>query len=531
MISRIQSERMARSASHPAAEVGARPAPPAQGDAIGVDEDAEWLKSIGANGQGRDTHPTPQAVGGRWVQVAYGMIDVACVLVNGSIAFLLRFSPADLHHLSISRHLTAATDQLTARYGGFLLLYVVLILLFCQLQDLYRTPRGRPSSKETFAVIKAVSFATLLLTAFIYLSGVDIVSRSVVATSLLLNIVALAAWRYAKRQLVIHRVERGIGTRNAVIIGAGKVGQALARELEENKLLGYRFKGFLDENHSNDPRMLGNIENLPRVARAQFVDEVFITIPSERELVKRIAIEARQHHLDVKVVPDLYDGLAWNAPLHRVGDFPVMEIHWRAIPTLGLFAKRVFDVAFSSVALVLCVPLLSFLAAWIKLDSPGPVFYRSRRAGRKGRVFSCYKLRSMVPDADDLKESLRNRNERQGPFFKIENDPRITPCGRFLRKYSLDELPQLWNVLKGDMSLVGPRPHPIDDYSKYDLDHLRRLEVRPGVSGLWQVTARRDPSFETSVRLDLEYMDNWGFILDLRILLKTLPVVLGGKGQ
>jgi exopolysaccharide biosynthesis polyprenyl glycosylphosphotransferase len=531
MTSRFQSEGIARSHSHRTAEVGARPAPAAPNDVIGVGRGAAWLKSNGSHGPDKDPHLTVRAVGGLWVQVAYALIDVACVLVNGLIAFLLRFSPADLHHLSISGHLTVAKDQPLARYGGFLLLYVALILLFCQLQDLYRTPRGRPSSKETFAVIKAVSFATLLLTAFIYLSGVDIVSRSVVATSLLLNVVALAAWRYAKRQLVIHRVERGIGTRNAVIIGAGRVGQALAQQLEENKLLGYQFKGFLDENHSNDPRMLGNIENLPRVARAQFVDEVFITIPSERELVKRIAIEARQYHLDVKVVPDLYDGLAWNAPLHRVGDFPVMEIHWRAIPTLGLFAKRVFDVVFSSVALVLCAPLLSFLAAWIKLDSPGPVFYRSPRAGRKGRVFTCYKLRSMVADADDLKESLRSRNERQGPFFKIGNDPRITSSGRFLRKYSLDELPQLWNVLKGDMSLVGPRPHPIDDYSKYNLDHLRRLEVRPGVSGLWQVTARRDPSFETSIRLDLEYMDNWGFILDLKILLKTLPAVLGGKGQ
>ena len=137
----------------------------------------------------------------------------------------------------------------------------------------------------------------------------------------------------------------------------------------------------------------------------------------------------------------------------------------------------------------------------------------------------------MVANADDLKQSLRNRNERQGPFFKIENDPRITPSGKFLRKYSFDELPQFWNVLKGDMSLVGPRPHPVDDYLQYDLNHLRRLEVRPGISGLWQVTARRDPSFETSMRLDLEYMDNWGFILDLKILLKTLPAVLHGKGQ
>lgn len=412
-----------------------------------------------------------------------------------------------------------------------MLLYAALILLFCQLQDLYQTPRGRPSSDESFAVIKAVSFATLLLTAFIYLSGVKIVSRSVVGISFLLNAAALAAWRYAKRRVVLHRVKRGIGTRNAIIVGAGRVGQALAQQLEENKFLGYRFKGFLDGNHSNDPRTLGRIEDLPHIARAEFIDEVFITIPSERELVKRVAVEARRHRLDVKVVPDLYDGLAWNAPLRSVGDFPVIELQWRAIPTFGLFAKRVFDVVVSLVALVVCSPLFALLALRIKLDSDGPVFYRSRRVGKKGRVFTCYKLRTMVSNADDLKKSLRYRNEREGPFFKIENDPRVTRSGKFLRKYSLDELPQMWNVFKGDMSLVGPRPHPLDDYEQYSLDHLRRLDMRPGITGLWQVTARRDPSFEKNMSLDLAYIENWHFGRDLKILLKTVPEILRASGS
>jgi exopolysaccharide biosynthesis polyprenyl glycosylphosphotransferase len=458
------------------------------------------------------------------------MIDVVCVFVTGAIAFLLRFSPADLRHLFVSGHLVVTTDQPLARYEGFLLLYIALILLFCQLEGLYRTPRERSSSEEAFAVIKAVSFATLLLTAFIYLSGVKIVSRGVVATSLLANVLALAAWRYAKRQIVIHRVERGIGTRNAVIIGAGRVGQALARQLEENKLLGYRFKGFLDANHSGHPRLLGKVEDLARIAQTEFVDEVFITIPSERELVKHIAIEARRHRLDVKVIPDLYDGLAWNAPLRHVGDFPVVDLHWRVIPTFGLFIKRVFDVAFSLVSLVLCLPLLTIFGIWIKLDSAGPVLYRSRRVGKKGGVFTCYTLRTMGVNADQLKASLRDCNEREGPFFKIENDPRITRPGKFLRKYSLDELPQLWNVLNGDMSLVGPRPHPIDDYQQYSLDHLRRLDVKPGLTGLWQVTARQDPSFETSMMLDLQYMEDWNLMLDLKIIGKTCLIVLNGNG-
>jgi exopolysaccharide biosynthesis polyprenyl glycosylphosphotransferase len=455
---------------------------------------------------------------------------VVCVLTNGAIAFSLRFFPADLRHFLLWRHLSFTTEQPLSRYLGFLLLYVALILLFCQLQDLYRTPRERSAPEEAFSVLKAVSFATLLLSAFIYLSGVKIVSRSVVMMSLLLNAIALAAWRYVKRRVVIHRVKCGIGTRSVVIIGAGKIGQALAGQLEHNKLLGYTFEGFLDENHFDDPRTLGRVEDLPRIARAKFVDEVFITIPSERELVKRVALEARQHHLDVKVVPDLYDGLGWNVPHRQVGDFPVMEIHWRTIPTRGLVVKRILDAVLSFAALVVCSPLFVLLAVLVRLDSPGPAFYRSRRVGKKGRVFLCYKLRTMVSNADDLKESLRGRNEREGPFFKIGDDPRVTRLGKILRKYSLDEVPQLWSVLMGEMSLVGPRPHPLDDYSHYSLEHLRRLEVKPGITGLWQVTARQDPSFNTSMQLDLQYIDNWNLSLDLRILLQTASAVLSGSG-
>lgn len=505
--------------------------PVLQDSAMGTGPVIGWLDETGSNGHRKTGPSAARGVGGRWVQVVYATIDVLCVLVNGLIAFQWRFAPVDLSYKLTGAHLAVTTNQPLIRYGSFLLLYVALILLFCQLQDLYRTPRERSVSQEFFAVFKAVCFSTLLLTAFIYLSGVKIVSRSVVIVSLLLNVVVLAAWRYAKRKIITHRVESGIGTRNAVIIGAGRVGQALARQLEENKLLGYRFKGFLDGNHSNDPRTLGTIEELPRIARAEFVDDVFITIPSERELVKRVAVEGRRNRLTVKVVPELYDGLGWNAPFRHIGDFPIMDLHWRAIPTLGFFAKRIFDAVFSLVALVLCLPFLAPLTIWIKLDSDGPVFYRSRRVGRKGRVFTCYKLRTMVSNADDMKESLRHKNEREGPFFKMENDPRVTWSGKFLRKYSLDELPQLWNVLKGDMSLVGPRPHPLDDYEQYSLDHLRRLEVKPGVTGLWQITARQDPSFETNMRLDLEYIENWNLWMDFAILWKTVPQIFHGAGR
>lgn len=492
---------------------------------------AGWLDSHDSNGRRNGSNRERNFHGGRWVQIAYALIDVCCIVVNGVLAFSLRFSPDDLHRFFISGRFAIKVDQVPSPYGGFLFLYIALILLFCQWQSLYRTLRTRSAREESFAVFKAVFFATLLLTAFIYLSGVKVVSRLIVASSLILNVITMALWRYAKRRVVIRRVEQGIGARNVLIIGAGKVGQALARQFDQNKHLGYRFKGFLDGDHCGDGRMLGKIEDLSRVARAEFVDEVFITIPSERELVKRIAIEARQHRLDVKVLPDLYDGLGWHAPIRQIGDFPVMDLHWQPIPALGLFVKRIFDVVVSSFSLIICSPVLAVLAVWIKMDSAGPVFYRSRRVGKKGCLFTCYKLRTMSANADEMKDSLRHRNERQGPFFKIKDDPRITRLGKFLRKYSLDELPQIWNVLKGNMSLVGPRPHPVDDFEQYTLDHLRRLDVKPGITGLWQVEARRNPSFDTNMRLDLEYIEKWNLWMDLKILTRTLPAVFEGAGQ
>ncbi|PYX88337.1 MAG: sugar transferase, partial [Acidobacteria bacterium] len=204
--------------------------------------------------------------------------------------------------------------------------------------------------------------------------------------------------------------------------------------------------------------------------------------------------------------------------------------HEESVPEFGLFIKRLLDVVGALIALLLLTPLFTVVSILIKLDSPGPVFYRAERVGRKGRRFLCCKFRTMISSADAIKSELRQRNERSGAMFKITDDPRITRLGHFVRRYSIDELPQFWNVLKGEMSLVGPRPHPVDDCARYQLDDLRRLDMTPGLTGLWQVTARRDPSFQKSMALDLHYIENWSLWMDLRILLKTFPVVLAGTG-
>jgi|SRR5215471_13179954 len=196
-----------------------------------------------------------------------------------------------------------------------------------------------------------------------------------------------------------------------------------------------------------------------------------------------------------------------------------------------LWAKRAFDVMVACATLILLAPFMVLIAVAVVIDSPGSVLYRNHRVGRQGRLFRLYKFRTMVSDADLMLDEVRSLNERKGVLFKVSRDPRLTRVGRFLRRYSLDELPQLWNILKGEMSLVGPRPPLISEYEQFQPEHRRRMEVSPGLTGLWQVTARRDPSFETYVRLDCHYVDHWTLWLDLRILLKTVPAVLSGNGE
>jgi exopolysaccharide biosynthesis polyprenyl glycosylphosphotransferase len=248
-------------------------------------------------------------------------------------------------------------------------------------------------------------------------------------------------------------------------------------------------------------------------------------------LVIALVEEARSIGIDVRVVPDLYDGLAWNAPVEYIGQFPTIPLHRRDLPIGAFLVKRLLDVAGAALALLLGWPLMLLLVAAIKLDSAGAVFYRAQRTGRKGRTFTCYKFRTMCTNADKLKEDLKDRNERDGILFKISNDPRITRVGRFLRKYSLDELPQFYNVLRGDMSLVGPRPPLASEVEQYDIAHLRRLDVLPGMTGLWQVEARQDPSFDSYISLDTAYVENWSLWLDMKILVRTVGVVFSGTGS
>jgi exopolysaccharide biosynthesis polyprenyl glycosylphosphotransferase len=341
---------------------------------------------------------------------------------------------------------------------------------------------------------------------------------------------ALLASRWAEPGGSQHGTPTLAGVRNVLIVGAGGLGRRLANHLEKHPELGRSVCGFLDDRKVPGKGVMGRTSDLPELARTGFVDEVILAGPHDREKTLRVVRAAQQLRLDVKMAPDLF-GCEPTRETERIGDIPLISLHEERLPVAGLFLKRALDVAGAAAVLILMAPVLALLAILIRLDSPGPVLYAAPRAGRKGRPFRCYKFRTMVGDADALKAGLRERNQRQGPCFKITNDPRITRVGGLLRRYSLDELPQLWNVLKGEMSLVGPRPHPLDDYSAYAIEHLPRLDVIPGMTGLWQVTARRDPSFQAGMNLDIEYIHRWSLGMDLKILLKTAAVVLRGSGE
>jgi exopolysaccharide biosynthesis polyprenyl glycosylphosphotransferase len=396
------------------------------------------------------------------------------------------------------------------------------------------TLAGLPSARrDAIGLAKSSIMSALLLTAFIYLSHNQLVSRLVVNATVSISFLTMFGWRCWRRRRLRTAAPDGVTCHNALIVGYNPAAERVRAHLNEHRELGLSVRGFLS--HPTDILSgrigcLGTFEDLERVVRAHFIDELIICT-SDRESVKTLVYRARHCGVSVRVVPDLYDGLAWGAPVDYLGEVASICLHRKRIPAGELFVKRVIDTLITGIGVVALAPLFACIAIAIRIDSPGPILYVSRRVGRKGNIFSCYKFRTMVVDAERLKAALQHLNERDGVLFKISNDPRITRVGRYLRKYSLDELAQFWNVLRGEMSLVGPRPPLANEVEKYQLDHLRRLEVAPGITGLWQVEARTDPSFDQYIELDLQYVRNWSLFLDLKIILKTVAVLVAGTGQ
>ena len=415
--------------------------------------------------------------------------------------------------------------------------FAVSLIVTSRRLHLYTPIRLTSFLHEQRLSVQACFTSGLLLTGTLYLVHAEDISRTIVLMTLGLVTVAVSLRRLIYRFLLYRRFEHGMGTRNVLIVGTGPEAHALRHHLESIRHLGYTFKGFIDFPGSGSRftatsgDVVGTLDTLFQHARKQFVDEIFFTTPCERGVVQDVLEQARIYGVDLRMVPDMYDGLTWNSPIEYIGQFPTIPLHCGHVPEVGLVFKRTLDVVFSSMVLILLSPLLLAIAIAVKLDSHGPVLYSSERIGKKGRVFRCIKFRTMVRDADKRRADVMHMNERDGVLFKITNDPRITKFGHFLRKYSLDELPQFFNVLRGDMSVVGPRPPIASEVREYKLSHLRRLDVMPGITGLWQVQGRQDPSFDSYISLDVTYIDNWSIWLDLKIIARTIGVVFAGTGS
>lgn len=486
----------------------------------------------GETGTGSET-----ARNGRSASKLWMVIDGLTVLAAATVATLYRLHTSPVGGAKGFVHGTLIHGRSMGILLALLCGYTAVLILSSRRLSLYNPLHFTSYLHEQRLSVQACFISGLFLTGTLYLVHADDIPRSIVLITIALVALALSLRRLVYRVFLYRQFDRGVGTRNVLIVGTGPEAHALRHHLESIRYLGYTFKGFIDL-PSQEGRftaasgeVVGTLETLFQETRKRFVDEIFFTTRCEREIVQNVLMQARQHGVDLRVVPDLYDGFAWNSPIEYIGQFPTIPLHCGKVPELGLLLKRVFDIIFSTVALIILSPLLLVVAIAIKLDSPGPVFYSSERIGKRGRVFHCTKFRTMVRDAEKRRADVMHMNERDDVLFKISNDPRITSLGRILRKYSIDELPQFFNVLKGDMSVVGPRPPLASEVKEYKLSHLRRLDVTPGITGLWQVQGRQDPSFASYVSLDVTYIDNWSLWLDFKIIVRTIAVVFAGTGS
>ena len=427
-------------------------------------------------------------------------------------------------------------------YLGQQLVLTILLAIAFRYTGVWRRRRGELWLDEVARIITATAAGIMLMMAVTFFLQPSPFSRLLIFWALLFIVLFLSVSRLLRRLTLSLLYRRGIGVDRVLVVGVGETGRSVIRTLLARPDLGFNMVGYLDEEtHENNGHIgrvlrLGGFGDLDRLLREYApLHTVFIALPGtmQPQLLNMLQI-CSQHEVRALVVPDLLQLSLNRVEFSNMAGVPVLGMRDMAafghISRSGRVLKRALDLA---LILLLSVPTLlvmAVLALIIKLDSPGPIFYTSPRVGREGRVFNMYKFRSMVTDADEQKESLRELNEADGPLFKIKNDPRQTRTGRLIRRLSLDELPQVFNVLLGQMSLVGPRPPLPEEVALYKPWHHQRLAVVGGMTGLWQVSGRSDLSFDELCLLDIYYIENWTLGSDVRILLQTIPHLVSRKG-
>ena len=437
--------------------------------------------------------------------------------------------------LEIGAEIVAANFLPWSAYAYIQAILTGVLLLVLRLQGLYELRASRSWADE-FGIIfwgTLVGIAVLIVGVFYFRPFAY--SRLIFVFAWVTIATLMALSRAAERELRSYFRRRGVGLTRILVVGSGETGRAVVQNLVAQPELGYQVVGLVDNESTEDLgrfAWLGRTDDVPKLIYELGVDEVIIALPAAAH--KRITatiLSCAQQKVRFRIVPDFYQLSLNQLDVVELNGIPLIGVSDPSLSGGRLIVKRVIDVAFSVVALVLAFPFMALTAAAIRLESPGPIFVRQVRIGRFGKPFTFYKFRSMCQNADEQLKNLLDKNEVKGAGqFKMRNDPRITRVGRIIRKLSIDEMPQIWNVLRGDMSLVGPRPPFAWEVDKYEDWHRKRLEVTPGLTGLGQVSGRSDLPFDETALLDLWYIDNWSLGLDLRILLRTVPAVLMGRG-
>ncbi|MEW6079428.1 MAG: sugar transferase [Thermodesulfobacteriota bacterium] len=468
----------------------------------------------------------------------FKIFDLALMLFAFSLALGVHRLPAPLFPPPLDNFLFLENRNVSL---AFLLVFSLTWHIIFLFNKLYYSRRLLSRWREIFEVLKATTAGTsiLLLALFVLEKRVLSIDFIVVfwfsVTSL--TIVSRLVMRYV---LSLARL-RGHNLRFMLIVGTNNRAIEFANRLKTKKEMGYAIVGFVDDKWKGtadiaggNPRIVADLDSFPEFIRNNVVDEVMICLPmkSYYDQAFRIVCHCEEQGLKVHFLPTLFDlKFAKSKTEWFDGELMITFFTGGMTGKWPMFAKRFFDVSVSSLIVLACLPVFAAAALLIKINSPGPVFFVQDRVGLNKRRFRLYKFRTMVKDAEQKISELEELNEVSGPVFKIKDDPRITSVGRFLRKTSVDELPQLVNVIMGDMSLVGPRPLPVRDYEGFDQDwHRRRFSVRPGITCLWQIKGRSNIPFEQWMELDMQYIDQWSLGLDLMILIKTVPAVFGTSG-
>jgi exopolysaccharide biosynthesis polyprenyl glycosylphosphotransferase len=420
------------------------------------------------------------------------------------------------------------------------LLPLILALLGASLSyfGAYRRLRGSTIFSYAWSVFRAVVASSILVVALLFVLKIEYVNREVLLIFAVLELLTLITLRagtvwYFRRSLC-----KGENYLKVLIIGTGQRAVNLSRTLRRRSEWGIEIVGHLDPDATRVGTqvdgfpVLGTVNDIASVLKDHVIDEVILAIP--RSLIQDaelIAYECEVEGVKLRWMADVFDLKVARMQLVELGKIPLLTLEPVAQDEWKLMAKRVFDLILTLGSMPIVLPIIGVIALAIKLDSPGPVFFRQDRVGLKKRRFQMIKFRSMIVNAEEKMKEIEHLNEAEGPIFKMKNDPRITRVGKVIRKASLDELPQLFNVIKGEMSLVGPRPMSLRDVDLFDKGIQRkRFSVKPGVTCIWQISGRSNLPFAKWLELDLQYIENWSLLLDFKILFKTIPAVLKGSG-